>query len=118
VQSLRQRQIALISKRSLHQFLTNTQILEPVKEIAVGHLDVQFLKTCFLVLVPVEAHMVQPCEFVYMLYLRIDQLSCDLALVDKVSDELLVLFSDLAGEVVQDTLSQHLQGQLNVLLSQ
>ena len=48
-------------------------------------------------LIPVETHVIQPCELVYVLHLRVDQLSGYLTLVNQVCDELLVLFTDFAG---------------------
>jgi len=62
MQSLCQSKITSISQWCLNKFLTNTEILETIKELTVSQLDVKLFEGILLLGVEIESHVVEPGE--------------------------------------------------------
>lgn len=95
VQGLREGEVASVRQWRLDELLADPEVLEAIVEVATGKLNVELLKRVLLFWVEVEPHVVEPGEIIDGLNLLLDQLLGDLSLMYKVSDELLVLLTDV-----------------------
>lgn len=55
-------QIASVCEWSLYEFLLNTEILEAIVELGIGHMDAQLLKDVRVLGIKVEPHLAEPVK--------------------------------------------------------
>lgn len=86
LERLGHRQIAAIGQRRLDQSVLNAQILEPVEEPCVRHVNGQLLQDIALTWVKVESHLAQPFERLGIGHVIGDQASSHCAFVNEFVD--------------------------------
>ena len=105
MESLSKCKVASVRQWGLNKFFSHSHILEAIVEVTIRYFDAQFLKDILLLRIEVEAHMEEPVELVRGSYFLSHQLLGSLALMDQISDKLLVLLADFWLEISEDLLS-------------
>ena len=93
LQCLRQSEVASVSERSLDQFIHNSQVLEAVIEMGIGHDNIQLLQWVSLFGIEIESHLHEPLEHLVRVHLFLHHQSSDVTLVHKFSDHVFQLLS-------------------------
>ena len=79
-------QVAPVGERGLNQLVLYTEILKPVVEVGVGHVDGELLKDVRFLGVKVESHLGEPLEAACVCHSVGDEHSSRVSLVDQLRD--------------------------------
>ena len=83
---MRHGKVAAVGQRGLNKFILDSQILEPVVELSIGHVDGQLLKDIGLLGIKVESHLREPLKAASVGDLVGEQRPTSVSLVDQLSN--------------------------------
>ena len=86
LQSLGHGEVAAIGERGLNQFVLHAEVLKPVVEVGVGHVDRELLEDVRFLGVKVEPHLREPLEATGVSHLVGDEHPRGVSLVDQLRD--------------------------------
>ena len=76
-------QVAPVSQGCLNQFVLHAEVLKPVIELGVGHVDGELLQDIRFLGVKVESHLGEPVEVASVRHFVGDQHPCGVSLVNQ-----------------------------------